>query len=139
MHFEDSGANGFELPGAAPSADTAFKGVADDVTLTATQTFNNGQYGHSIATRGSEAKAAIESKIEGYRAALADVQPLTNRRTKFVVLAFESSSWTDPTVQKLVNVWEQQFGPRPALVGPATASTRHTTSCPARSNTGAWY
>ena len=50
------------------------------------------------ATRGSEAKAAIESKIEGYRAALADVQPLTNRRTKFVVLAFESSGWTGPTV-----------------------------------------
>jgi hypothetical protein len=52
--------------------------------------------------------AAIESKIAGYRAALADVQPLTNRRTKFVVLAFESSGWTNPTVQKLVNVWEQR-------------------------------
>ena len=46
-------------------------------------------------------QAAIESKIAGYRAALADVQPLTNRRTKFVVLAFESSGWTDLTVQKL--------------------------------------
>jgi hypothetical protein len=36
------------------------------------------------------------------------------------VLAFESSGWTDPTVQKLVNVWEQQasrrLGPDPALV-----------------------
>ena len=52
MHFEDSGANGFELPGAAPSADTAFKDVAYDVTIAATQTFNNGQYSHSIATRG---------------------------------------------------------------------------------------
>ncbi len=40
-----------------------------------------------------------------------DVQPLTNRRTKFVVLAFESSGWTDPTVQKLVNVWDQTQGP----------------------------
>jgi hypothetical protein len=99
MHFEYSGANGFELPGAAPSADTAFKDVAYDVNIAATQTFNNGQ---------SVQKAAIESKIAGYRAALADVQPLTNRRTKFVVLAFESSGWTDPTVQKLVNVWEQQ-------------------------------
>ncbi len=39
-----------------------------------------------------------KSKIAGYRAALADVQPLTNRRTKFVVLAFESSGWTNPTV-----------------------------------------
>ncbi len=39
MHFEDSGANGFELPGAAPSADTAFKDVADDVTIAAAQTF----------------------------------------------------------------------------------------------------
>ena len=78
--------NGFELPGAAPSADTAFKDVAYDVTIAATQTFNNGQYGHSIATRGpgTEAKAAIESKIAGYRAALADVQPLTNRRTNFL-------------------------------------------------------
>ena len=57
---------------------------------------------------GTEAKADIEIKIAGYRAALADVQPLTNRRTKFVVLAFESSGWTDPTGQKLVNVWEQQ-------------------------------
>ena len=84
------------------------------MTIAATQTFNNGQYGHSIATRGpgTEAKAAIESKIAGYRAALADVQPLTNRRTKFVVLAFESSGWTDPTVQKLVNVWEQQASRR---------------------------
>jgi hypothetical protein len=35
--------------------------------------------------------AANECKIAGYRAALADVQPLTYRRTKFVVLAFESS------------------------------------------------
>ena len=59
MHFED---RQFELPGAAPSADTAFKDVAYDVTIAATQTFNNGQYGHSIATRGpgAEAKAAIE-------------------------------------------------------------------------------
>ncbi len=46
MHLEDSGANGFELPGAAPSADTAFTDVASDVTIAATQTFNNGQYGH---------------------------------------------------------------------------------------------
>jgi hypothetical protein len=133
MHFEDSGANGFELPGAAPSADTAFKDVAYDVTIAATQTFNNGQYGHSIATRGpgTEAKAAIESKIAGYRAALADVQPLTNRRTKFVVLAFESSGWTDPTVQKLVNVWEQQASRRlgpDRRWSPAGSSTRHELS-----------
>ncbi len=40
------------------------------------------------------------------------MQPLTNRRTKFVVLAFESSGWTGPTVQKLVNVWEQQASRR---------------------------
>ena len=113
MHFEDSGANGFELPGAAPSADTAFKDVAYDVTIAATQTFNNGQYGHSIATRGpgTEAKAAIESKIAGYRAALADVQPLTNRRTKFVVLAFESSGSVDGPL-KLVNVREQRASRR---------------------------
>ena len=133
MHFEDSGANGFELPGAAPSADTAFKDVAYDVTIAATQTFNNGQYGHSIATRGpgTEAKAAIESKIAGYRAALADVQPLTNRRTKFVVLAFESSGWTDSTVQRLVNTWEQQasrcLGPDRRW-SPAGSSTRHELS-----------
>ena len=44
--------------------------------------------GHSIATRGPGTEAK-ESKIAGCRAALADVQPLTNRRTKFVVLAFE--------------------------------------------------
>ena len=46
------------------------------------------------------------------------MQPLTNRRIKFVMLAFESSGWTDPTVQKLVNVWEQQASRRlgPALV-----------------------
>jgi hypothetical protein len=113
MHFEDSGANGFDLPGAAPSADTAFIAVVYDVTIAATQTFNHGQYGHSIATRGpgTETKAGIESKIAGYRAALANVQ-LTNRRTKFVVLTFESSGWTDPTVQKLVNVWEQQASRR---------------------------
>ncbi len=48
MHFDDSGANGFELPGAAPSAGTAFKDVAYDVTIAATQTFNNG---HSIDAR----------------------------------------------------------------------------------------
>ena len=40
------------------------------------------------------------------------MQPLTNHRTKFVVLAFESSGWTDLTVQKLVNVWEQQASRR---------------------------
>ncbi len=36
VHVEDSGANGFELLGAAPSADTAFKDVAYDVTIAAT-------------------------------------------------------------------------------------------------------
>jgi hypothetical protein len=55
-----------------------------------------------LATQGAgtEAKAAIQSKIAGYRAALADVQPLTNRLTKFLVLAPESlSGWTaGPTV-----------------------------------------
>ncbi len=61
---------------------------------------------------GTEAKAAIESKIAGYKAALADVQPLTNRRTKFVVLAFESSGRMGPTVQRLANVWEQQASRR---------------------------
>jgi hypothetical protein len=85
LHVEDSGANGFELPGAAPSADTVFKDVAYDVTIAAaTQTFNNDRYSR-------------ESRIAGYRAALADVQPLTNRRTEFAVLAFElSAGWTDP-------------------------------------------
>ncbi len=50
VHFEDSGANERvrALPGVAPSADTAFKDVAYDVTIAATQT---GQYGHSIATQ----------------------------------------------------------------------------------------
>ena len=57
------------------------------------------------------------------------VQPLTNRRTKFVALAFESSGWTDPTVQKLVNVWEQAAGfatfwPRPAGVQRSNTGTR---------------
>ncbi len=110
-HFEDSGANGFELPGTAPSADTAFKDVAYDVTIAATQTFNNGQFLLS-ATRGpgTEAKAAIESKIAGYRAALADVQPLTNRHTKVVVLAFASSGWTDPTVHDVCLVWSNGAG-----------------------------
>jgi hypothetical protein len=117
-----------------PSADTAFKDVAYDATIEATQTFNNGQYGHSmIATRGpgTEAKAAVESKIAGYRAALADVQPLTNRRTKFVVLAVESSEWTDPTVQRLVNVWGQQASRRlgpDRRWSPAGFSTRHELS-----------
>ena len=63
--------------------------------------------------------------------ALADVQPLTNRRTKFVVLAFESSGWTDPTVQKLVNVWEQQASRRlgpDRRWSPAGSSTRHKLS-----------
>ncbi len=68
----------------------------------------------------------------GYRAALADMQPLTNRHPKFVVLAFESSGWTDPTVQKLVNVWEQQasrrLGPDLRRRGPAP-----DTSCPSES------
>ena len=73
------------------------------------------------------AKAAIESKIAGYRAALADVQPLTNHRTKFVVLAFESSGWTGPTVQKLVTVWEQQ------------ASVQLQTQPSPDSNTGTWF
>ncbi len=123
MHFEDSGANGFELPGAAPSAYTAFKDVAYDVTIAATQTF-------TIATRAwYRGDSAIESKIAGYRAALADVQPLTNCRTKFVVLAFESSGWTDPTVQKLVNVWEKS-----RLRDVWDQTTRYT--CTGTSNTG---
>ncbi len=100
-----SGANGFELLGAASSADTDFKDVACDVTVAATQTFNNGQHGHSMATRGPGTRRQPPlSKIAGYRAALADAQPLTNRCTKFVVLTFESSEWTDRSVQKLVNV-----------------------------------
>jgi hypothetical protein len=72
-------------PGRRTSADTAFKGVAYDAPSAATQTFNNGQYGHSIATRrpGSEAKPPSRARRSRYRAALADVQPLTNRRTKF--------------------------------------------------------
>ena len=59
------------------------------------------------------------------------MQPLTNRRTKFVVLAFESSGWTDPTVQKLVNVWEQQASRRlgpDRRWSPARSSTRHELS-----------
>ncbi len=133
MHFECIRGQ-CQRCGAAPSG--SFKDVAyykHDVTTAATQTFNNGQYGHSIATRGpgAEAKAAIESKIAGYRAALADVQPLTNRRTKFVVLAFELSGWTEPTVQKLVNVCEQQASRRlgpDRRWSPAGSSTRHELS-----------
>ncbi len=56
------------------------------------------------------------------------MQPLTNCRTKLVVLAFESSGWTDPTVQRLVNVWEQQASRR---LGPDRrwwSSTRHQLS-----------
>ena len=49
----------------------------------------------------------LRPEIAGYRTALATVQPLTNRHTKFVELASESSGWTDSTVQRLVNVWEQ--------------------------------
>jgi hypothetical protein len=78
---------------------------------------------HSIATRGpsTEAKAAIESKIAGYRAALADVQPLTNLHTKLVVLAFESSGWTDPehSAEAGQRVGAAAaFGPRLALLRP---------------------
>ena len=37
------------------------------------------------------------------------MRPLTNRCTQLVVLAFESlSGWAHPTLQKLVNLWEQQ-------------------------------
>ena len=53
-------------------------------------------YDVTFKTSGTE---AIASKIAGYRAALADVQPLTNRRNKVVV-------------QKLVNVWEQRASRR---------------------------
>jgi hypothetical protein len=102
--------------------------VAYDVTIAATQTFNNGQY-RSIATRarrtrgsGTEAKAAIESKIAGCRAALADVQPLTNRRTKLVRGAGLRIVRLDgPTVQKLVNVVERQQGSR--RLGPTRVSS----------------
>ena len=69
---------------------------------------------------GTEAKAAFGSKIAGYRA------------------AFESSGWTDPTVQRLVNVWEQQASRRlgpDRRWSPAGSSTRHVCSCPTRSNT----
>ena len=59
MRFEDSGV---ELPGADPSADTAFKDVAKEVAE-----IQQRPIGHSIATRGhgTEAEAAIESKIAG--------------------------------------------------------------------------
>ena len=53
-----------------------------------------------------------KSKIAGCRAALAVVQQLSNRRTKFVVLAFESSSWTEPTVQTAGHAWEQRASRR---------------------------
>ena len=107
MLFEDSGANGFELPGATPSGDTVVDDAAYDVTIAETQTFNNGQYGRSIATRGpgTEGKAAIESEIAGRGPALAE--PLT----KFVVLAFESSGWTDNTVV-CRNNWSTNCGSR---------------------------
>ncbi len=48
-------------------------------TVASTQTFNNGEV------------PGKPPSIAGYRAALADVQLLTNHRTEFVVLAFESS------------------------------------------------
>ena len=75
--------------------------MAYDVTIAATQTFNNGQYAATDSRSGGESRHREQDRgVQGG----ADVQPLTNRRTKFVVLAFESSGWTDPTVQKVVNV-----------------------------------
>ncbi len=56
---------------------------------------------------------------------------LTNHRTnKFVVLAFESSGWTDLAVQKLVNVWEalRRLGPDPTGVVGAGKFTHNTTT-----------
>ena len=46
-----------------------------------------------------------------------------------MVVAFDSSGWTDPTVQRLVNVWEQQAASRRS--GPDRCwlpSTRHQLS-----------
>ena len=64
MHFEDSGTNGFELPGAAPSADTAFKDEAYDMTIAATQTFNNGEYGAGTS-RNREQDRGVQSGPRG--------------------------------------------------------------------------
>ena len=89
---------------------SAFKDVAYDV---ATQHIQQRPirplHCDAMSRYGGESRHREQDRgVPWYRAALADVQPLTNRRTKFVVLTFEPSGWTDPTVQKLVNVWEQQ-------------------------------
>ncbi len=79
-----------------------------------------------VTSRNASAGSPSRPRSRGtglHRAALADVQPLANRRTKFVVLAFESSGWTDPTVQKLVNVGAAGF----ATFG-SGSSTRHELS-----------
>jgi hypothetical protein len=128
IHFEDSGgADGFELPGAAPSADSAPILHCSDARWS--------RYGGESRHREQDRTGVLQGGPRGRRATTA-----SNRRTKFVVLAVESSSgWTDPTVQKLVNVWEQQHASRhlgpDRRWSPAGSSTRHEL-CPARSNTG---
>ncbi len=80
-------------------------------------------------TRATPLRREVPVQRESFESKI--VQPLTNRHTKLVVLAFESSGWTDFTVQKLVNVWEQQASRR---LGPdrrrsqAGSSTRHELS-----------
>ncbi len=121
MHFEDSGANGF---GPLGRRGLQGRGLRRDHRSNA-----NIQQRPILATplRREVRYGGIECKITGYRAALADVQPLTNRFTKFVVLAFESSGWTDPTVQRLVNVWELQASRR---LGPVAGRVQHQTPSP---------
>jgi hypothetical protein len=96
MHFEDSGANGFELPGAAPSADTAFKDVAYDVTIAATHTLKHrpirpllrdamSRYS-STRVRRRKPPPRVRSQVQGGPRGRATAH---TARTKFAALAFE--------------------------------------------------
>ena len=113
MEFEDD-TGGLILGGGSDPergphpGDSPVRAIAYDVTIAATQTYYNGQYGHHTATQGpgTQAAAATTEKIKKYKEKLANIRPETNHRTKFEVLAFESSGWTDGRVKSLVAAWE---------------------------------
>ncbi len=105
MHFEASGANGFELPRRRPLGRHGLQGRG--LRRGHRSNANIQQRPISTATPWRR-EVPVRRRESRHREALADVQPLTNRHTKFVALAFESSAWTDSTLQRLVNVWEQQ-------------------------------
>ena len=118
MHFEDSGANGFELPGAAPSADTAFKDVAYDVTIAATQTFKRSLQCDARSRYGGESRHREQDRgVQGGPCGRTTAhQPPHQVRGAGIRIVRVDGLHSAEASQHVGAAGLAAFGPRPALV-----------------------